>query len=387
MTATARPASLTGPCRIAPFRVRQPAVLSAAHSLVVEGQYVRSSVQCQAIGSIISTEWNDDDYVEVGTLGRAHGIKGEVIVGLSTSSPDERFGRPGKRYIQAPPAQGAFVTRQAEPPREVHLTGGRKHITKGNQVWLLRFEECPDRDTAETLRNYRVLIHKNDREALTDSDEFYSNDLVGLTVAMVAHHPSVSDVGDSGHSSDGADTSADEAANDGSAAHAAPVSPLDSAGNGAGSCRRDGEGAEPAAGSGEGGASGSEREGEWEEEEEEVVVALGRVVDVYDGTGTHGVLRIEFREGLRLQPDGQLVEVPEEERCATEGSDAVATTKATGLLPFARDIVPEVDLEEQLIVVDPPEGWLELYLTPKEKKKRRFRKRRSPKPLPVAIEA
>lgn len=62
-------------------------------------------------------------------------------------------------------------------------------------------------------------------------------------------------------------------------------------------------------------------------------------------------------------------------------------TKRSGLLPFARDIVPEVDLEDGLIVIDPPAGWLELYLTPKEKKKRKYRKRRSPKPLPVAVEA
>lgn len=63
-------------------------------------------------------------------------------------------------------------------------------------------------------------------------------------------------------------------------------------------------------------------------------------------------------------------------------------TMRSGLLPFARDMVPEVDLEEQLIVVNPPEGWLEMYLKPKEKKRvRRYRKRKSPRPLPVAIEA
>lgn len=62
-------------------------------------------------------------------------------------------------------------------------------------------------------------------------------------------------------------------------------------------------------------------------------------------------------------------------------------TKTSGLLPFARELVPEVDLEDGLLVVDPPAGWLELYLTPKEKKKRKFRKRRSPKPLPVPVAA
>lgn len=33
------------------------------------------------------------------------------------------------------------------------------------------------------------------------------------------------------------------------------------------------------------------------------------------------------------------------------------------LLPFARDIVPEVDLEEGTMVIDPPAGLLEATLT------------------------
>jgi hypothetical protein len=101
---------------------------------------------------------------------------------------------------------------------------------------------------------------------------------------------------------------------------------------------------------------------------------LGTVTDVYDGTGTHGVLRIQFSSGLILKPDGTLQRM----------SRRVNGTKESGLLPFARDIVPEIDIEEGVIIVDPPIGWLEMFLTPSEKKrKKRFRKPKSPKPAAV----
>lgn len=61
------------------------------------------------------------------------------------------------RYIQPPPARGMFVSRPNEPPRQVKLVSGRPHVTKGNTVWLLTFKEIPDRDAAETLRNYKYV--------------------------------------------------------------------------------------------------------------------------------------------------------------------------------------------------------------------------------------
>lgn len=48
-----------------------------------------------------------------------------------------------------------FVSRPNEAPREVELVSGRPHVTKGNNVWLLRLKEITDRDAAETLRNYK----------------------------------------------------------------------------------------------------------------------------------------------------------------------------------------------------------------------------------------
>ena len=113
-----------------------------------------------------------------------------------------------------------------------------------------------------------------------------------------------------------------------------------------------------------------------QDEEEIVFWDVGTVTDVYDGTGTHGVLRIDFSSGLMVQPDGTLQRV----------SGMKGRTKESGLLPFARDIVPEIDLEEGVMVIDPPIGWLEMYLTPnKANKRKRFRKPKSPKTPAVAV--
>lgn len=196
-----------------------------------------------------------------------------------------------------------------------------------------------------TAGNYRVLIHKNEREALEDVDEFYSSDLVGLTVAIVSHHSAVSDSEASSASESEAETGSDASAdhdrqNGGDVRAAEGPHGIGAAVDGR--CGQqeaelrfgehtdelhrvaDGDAATGAAGDG-GGESwsrahqeGGAVEEDGAEDAEEVVVALGKVVDVYDGTGTHGVLRIEFREGLQVMADGKLVELSEEEMRVAE---------------------------------------------------------------------
>ena len=42
----------------------------------------------------------------------------------------------------------------------------------------------------------------------------------------------------------------------------------------------------------------------------------------------------------------------------------VAQREASGMLPFRKEFVPEVDVADGCIEICPPEGWLELYLEP-----------------------
>jgi 16S rRNA processing protein RimM len=101
--------------------------------------------------------------VLVGKVGRAHGIRGDVTVDVRTDEPDRRFA-----------AGTAFTT-------------GRGRLTVVSTQWhsgrlLVRFDEVPDRTTAESLRGTELRIEVDPDERPDDPDEFYDHQLVGLTV-------------------------------------------------------------------------------------------------------------------------------------------------------------------------------------------------------------
>ncbi len=98
--------------------------------------------------------------VDVGTLGPAFGIKGEVKVICADPDP--------KRYL----GYGTLMTPQG---RTLQIAGARRH--KGGL--LLRFEGIADRTQAEGLRG---LVLQVPRDALPPEaeDEYYYADLVGL---------------------------------------------------------------------------------------------------------------------------------------------------------------------------------------------------------------
>jgi 16S rRNA processing protein RimM len=113
----------------------------------------------------------------VGTIGRAHGIKGEVSVHVRTDEPQRRF------------AVGA-VLRSTRGPLTVATT--RWHQSR----LLVRFEEIPDRTAAELLRGSELRIDAPVGERPSDPEEFYDHQLVGLRVesAEGEHLGEVSDV-------------------------------------------------------------------------------------------------------------------------------------------------------------------------------------------------
>lgn len=191
-----------------------------------------------------------------------------------------------------------------------------------------------------------MLIHKDQRVPVDGEHEFYSQDLVGLTVLLYPYHSAAQPSAPASQTADDSNPSEHE-----DAATLQPVNEVEAK------------------------APGDSNDSSTSDDEEVAFWDLGKVSDVYDGTGTHGVIRIDFSSGLKMLPEGTLTRV----------GGGVAGTKDSGLLPFAREIVPEIDLEEGVMIVDPPEGWLEMYLTPSKPKKRRFKKRKSPKTPAVAV--
>jgi 16S rRNA processing protein RimM len=109
----------------------------------------------------------------VGRIGRAHGIRGEVLVEVRTDDPDTRFA-----------AGSVLVT---DPAEAGPLTVGRARWHSGRLV--VAFDGYADRTAAERLRGIRLVIDSDDLEPLEDPDEFHDHQLVGLAVITTDDTP------------------------------------------------------------------------------------------------------------------------------------------------------------------------------------------------------
>jgi 16S rRNA processing protein RimM len=107
--------------------------------------------------------------VTVGRIGRPHGIRGDVVVGVRTDEPELRFAK-GSRLDTDPAELGPLT-----------VVGSRWHSGE----LLVRFEGIGDRDVAAELRGTWLTVDSAVLEALDDPDEFRDGDLVGLSVRTV----------------------------------------------------------------------------------------------------------------------------------------------------------------------------------------------------------
>jgi 16S rRNA processing protein RimM len=107
--------------------------------------------------------------VTVGRIGRPHGIRGDVVVGVRTDEPELRFAR-GSRLDTDPADVGPLT-----------VAGSKWHSGE----LLVRFEGVSDRDAAAELRGTWLTVDSATIAPLEDPDEFRDGDLVGLSVRTV----------------------------------------------------------------------------------------------------------------------------------------------------------------------------------------------------------
>src|SRR5246127_1190214 len=107
--------------------------------------------------------------VTVGRIGRPHGIRGDVVVGVRTDEPELRFAK-GSRLGHDPAALG--------PP-------SRAATQRDSGGTLVRFEGISDRDAAAELRGTWLMVDAAMIAPSDDPDEFHDVDLVGLAVRTV----------------------------------------------------------------------------------------------------------------------------------------------------------------------------------------------------------
>jgi 16S rRNA processing protein RimM len=111
--------------------------------------------------------------VTVGRIGRPHGIRGDVVVGVRTDEPALRFAR-GSR-LDTDPADVGPLTVAA--------------IKWHSGELLVRFEGIGDRDAAAELRGTWLTVDSATIAPPADPDEFRDADLVGLSVRTLDGTP------------------------------------------------------------------------------------------------------------------------------------------------------------------------------------------------------
>lgn len=104
--------------------------------------------------------------VTVGRIGRPHGLRGDVVVGVRTDEPGLRFAK-GSRLDTDPAGAGPLI-----------VAGSRWHSGE----LLVRFEGIADRDAAAELRGTWLTVDSATLPPPDDPDEFNDADLVGLSV-------------------------------------------------------------------------------------------------------------------------------------------------------------------------------------------------------------
>ncbi len=118
------------------------------------------------------------EFLIVGRVRKAHGIRGELVVEPITERPDAIFA-PGRRVYA-----GTVGGDVAADRRELHVAGVRPM----REGLLVRFDEIPDRTVAETWRSRYLLVPAGEVEPLGE-DEIYVHDLLGMHVVLVGGEP------------------------------------------------------------------------------------------------------------------------------------------------------------------------------------------------------
>jgi 16S rRNA processing protein RimM len=104
--------------------------------------------------------------VIVGRVGRAHGVRGSVVVSVRTDEPGLRFAV-GSRLDTDPAARGP-------------LTVAATRWQSGELI--VRFKGVKDRDAAGELRGTWLSVDSATLAPLDDPDEFRDHELIGLSV-------------------------------------------------------------------------------------------------------------------------------------------------------------------------------------------------------------
>src|SRR6516225_11600903 len=116
--------------------------------------------------------------VIVGRIGRPHGIRGEVVIGVRTDEPDLRF-TVGATLGSGPTSDGD------NPSGQLTVASARWH---SGQL-LVAFAGITDRTAAGELTGSWLSVDSSQLPDTGDPDEFRDHELIGLSVRTCAGDP------------------------------------------------------------------------------------------------------------------------------------------------------------------------------------------------------
>jgi len=121
--------------------------------------------------------------IVVGRVGRPHGIRGEVVIGVRTDEPDLRF------------AVGAAVAAQSSLDEDgPDDNGSGQSLRVASARWhsgqlLVAFAGITDRTAAAELTGSWLSVDSSQLPETGDPDEFRDHELIGLSVRTCAGDP------------------------------------------------------------------------------------------------------------------------------------------------------------------------------------------------------
>ena len=111
-----------------------------------------------------------EDWLVVGIITSSHGVTGKLNI-KSLSDFKERFTKPGTRWIQ----------KNSEKPIPFKLISGFKK--PGKDSFIVSFKGIKNRNEADNLKQYKILVKSNDMPKLKDN-EYHLNQLLDLDVKL-----------------------------------------------------------------------------------------------------------------------------------------------------------------------------------------------------------
>jgi 16S rRNA processing protein RimM len=116
--------------------------------------------------------------VIVGRIGRPHGIRGEVVIGVRTDEPDLRFAIGSTLYLDRELPDGS----PGQHDQRLTVSSARWH---SGQL-LAGFAGIADRTAAGELTGSWLSVDSSQLPETTDPDEFRDHQLIGLSVRTPA---------------------------------------------------------------------------------------------------------------------------------------------------------------------------------------------------------